>query len=152
MVLGYRSGISRANCGAAAAFPPPHRTLPMPRRTEPVFPVRRYWLVKSEPDVFSFDDLWAAPDRTTGWDGVRNYQARNFMRDEMKVGDGVLFYHSGAEPPGVAGVAEVVREAYPDPSALDPANSYRARRRRGSVNGSDEEPGGERMKASERRR
>jgi len=80
--------------------------------------------MKSEPDVFSFDDLWAAPGRTTCWDGVRNYQARNFMRDEMKVGDGVLFYHSGVQPPGVAGVAEVVREAYPDDSAFDPADSH----------------------------
>ena len=85
---------------------------------------RRHWLVKSEPDVFSFDDLMAAPGRTTCWDGVRNYQARNFMRDDMKVGDRVLFYHSGAEPPGVAGVAEVARAAYPDHSALDPADPH----------------------------
>ena len=85
---------------------------------------RRYWLLKSEPDVFSFDDLWAAPKRTTGWDGVRNHQARNFMRDDMRVGDGVLFYHSGAEPPGVAGLAEVVRTAYPDATALDPRHDH----------------------------
>ena len=85
---------------------------------------RRYWLVKSEPDVFSFDDLWAAPNRTTCWDGVRNYQARNFMRDEMKLGDGVLFYHSSAEPLAVVGTAEVVREAYPDHTALDPADPH----------------------------
>ena len=77
---------------------------------------RQYWLVKSEPDVFSFDDLLAAPDRTTNWDGVRNYQARNFMRS-MQVGDGVLFYHSNAEPAGVAGLAEVVRAGYPEPEA-----------------------------------
>ncbi|MFL5575223.1 MAG: EVE domain-containing protein [Gemmatimonadaceae bacterium] len=76
-------------------------------------------MIKSEPDAFSFDDLWAAPRRTTCWDGVRNYQARNFMRDEMKVGHLVLFYHSNAEPPAVAGVAEVVREAYPDHTAFD---------------------------------
>ena len=87
-------------------------------------PDRRYWLVKSEPDVFSFDDLWKSPKRTTGWDGVRNYQARNFMRDDMHVGDGVLFYHSGAEPPGVAGLAEVVRAAYPDPTALDSGHAH----------------------------
>jgi predicted RNA-binding protein with PUA-like domain len=87
-------------------------------------PDRRYWLLKSEPAVFSFDDLWAAPKRTTGWDGVRNHQARNFMRDDMRVGDGVLFYHSGAEPPGVAGLAEVARAAYPDPTALDPAHDH----------------------------
>ncbi|MEJ2503417.1 MAG: EVE domain-containing protein, partial [Gemmatimonadota bacterium] len=73
---------------------------------------RRYWLMKSEPNVYSIDDLEA--DGTTHWDGVRNYQARNFMRDDMKKGDRVLFYHSNASPPGVAGVAEVVREGYPD--------------------------------------
>jgi predicted RNA-binding protein with PUA-like domain len=85
-------------------------------------PERRYWLLKSEPDVFSFDDLLAAPGRTTGWDGVRNYQARNYMRDEMRVGDGVLFYHSNAELAGVAGLAEVAGAAYPDPTAFDPAH------------------------------
>ena len=89
----------------------------MPDRTDARAP--RYWLLKSEPNSFSFDDLWAAPKRTTHWDGVRNFQARNFMRDEMAVGDGVLFYHSSAEPVGVAGVAEVSREAYPDHSAFD---------------------------------
>ena len=78
---------------------------------------RRYWLVKSEPDVFSFDDLLAAPDQTTRWDGVRNYQARNYLRDEMQVGDGVLYYHSNAEPAGVAGLAEVVRAGYPEAEA-----------------------------------
>ena len=83
---------------------------------------RRYWLLKSEPDVFSFDSLLAAPDRTTGWDGVRNYQARNYMRDAVRVGDGVLFYHSGAEPAGVAGLAEVARAAYPDATAFDAAH------------------------------
>jgi predicted RNA-binding protein with PUA-like domain len=85
---------------------------------------RRYWLVKSEPDVFSFDDLLAAPDRTTCWDGVRNYQARNFMRDDMKVGDLVFFYHSSTEPAAIAGVAEVVREAYPDHTAFDAADPH----------------------------
>ncbi|HED64448.1 MAG TPA: EVE domain-containing protein, partial [Planctomycetes bacterium] len=70
-------------------------------------PKKQYWLVKSEPDAFSFDDLLASKDRTTMWDGVRNYQARNFMRDAMRVGDGVLFYHSNTKPPGVAGVCEV---------------------------------------------
>ncbi|HEY0971427.1 MAG TPA: EVE domain-containing protein [Gemmatimonadales bacterium] len=87
-------------------------------------PEPRYWLMKSEPSVFSFDDLMAAPDRTTCWEGVRNYQARNFMRDDMRVGDLVFFYHSSTEPPGIAGVAEVVREAYPDHTALDPASEY----------------------------
>ena len=85
---------------------------------------RRYWLLKSEPDSFSIDDLMAAPGRTTHWDGVRNYQARNFMRDDMKVGDLVLYYHSGAEPPGVAGIAEVVREGYLDHTALDPRDAH----------------------------
>ncbi|MFN7142726.1 MAG: EVE domain-containing protein [Myxococcota bacterium] len=82
----------------------------------------RYWLMKSEPDVYSIDDL--ARDGRTSWEGVRNYTARNWMRDDMKVGDRVLFYHSNAEPKGVAGVAEVVREAYPDPHALDPKSKY----------------------------
>jgi predicted RNA-binding protein with PUA-like domain len=80
---------------------------------------RRHWLVKSEPETFSFDDLLASPKRTTGWDGVRNYQARNFMRDDMKRGDPVFFYHSNAEPTAIVGVAEVAREAYPDHTALD---------------------------------
>ena len=85
---------------------------------------RHYWLLKSEPDSFSFDDLLAAPAQTTCWDGVRNYQARNFMRDEMKPGDEVLFYHSSTNPPGVVGLAKVVRSGYPDPSALDPGSHY----------------------------
>ncbi len=80
---------------------------------------RRHWLVKSEPDTFSFDDLLAAKDRTTHWDGVRNFAARNFMRDGMKVGDQVLFYHSSTNPQAIVGVAEVVRAAYPDHTALD---------------------------------
>jgi len=81
---------------------------------------RRYWLMKSEPDVFSIDDLRQAPGRTTCWDGVRNYQARNFLRDAIAVGDGVLYYHSSAEPPGIAGEAVVRRAGYPDPTAFDP--------------------------------
>jgi len=83
----------------------------------------RHWLVKSEPDVYSFGDLMADRDRTTEWHGVRNYQARNLLR-EMKKGDAVLFYHSSCEPPHVAGVARVAREAYPDPSAWDPRSEY----------------------------
>lgn len=82
----------------------------------------RYWLVKSEPGSYSIDDL--ERDRKTGWEGVRNYQARNFMRDEMQVGDEVLFYHSSAEPPGVAGLARVSRTRLPDRSALDPDSDY----------------------------
>lgn len=83
----------------------------------------RVWLMKSEPDVYSFADLMAEPTRTTCWEGVRNYQARNSMR-EMKVGDRVLFYHSRADPPHVAGLARVAREAYPDPTAWDPGSDY----------------------------
>jgi predicted RNA-binding protein with PUA-like domain len=81
---------------------------------------RNYWLVKSEPDCFSWDDLWRAPDRTTFWDGVRNYQARNTLRDQMKKGDLVLFYHSSADPKAIVGIAEVVRPGYPDHTAFDP--------------------------------
>jgi len=80
---------------------------------------RRYWLVKSEPDTFSFDDLLARPGRTTAWDGVRNFQARNFMRDDMKQGDLVFFYHSSTDPAAIVGIAEVAREAYPDHTAFD---------------------------------
>lgn len=82
----------------------------------------RYWLMKSEPDSYSIDDL--ERDGRTSWEGVRNYQARNFMRDDMRPGDGVLYYHSGAKPPGVAGVARVARAAYPDPTALDSGSPY----------------------------
>lgn len=84
----------------------------------------RHWLVKSEPSTFSFDDLLASPKRTTGWDGVRNYQARNHLRDGMKRGDLVFFYHSSTEPTAIVGVAEVAREAYPDPTALDPKHPH----------------------------
>jgi predicted RNA-binding protein with PUA-like domain len=80
---------------------------------------KRYWLVKSEPETFSFDDLLRAPDKTTVWDGVRNSAARNFLRDGMKLGDRVFFYHSMADPQAIVGICEVVREGYPDPSAFD---------------------------------
>ena len=83
-----------------------------------------YWLMKSEPDEFSIDDLAAAPKKTTPWFGVRNYQARNFMRDHMRVGDGVLFYHSSCEVPGIAGIARVASAAYPDASQFDRKSSY----------------------------
>ena len=85
---------------------------------------KRFWLAKSEPGTFSFDDLLARPDRTTFWDGVRNYTARNFMRHGMKLGDQVLFYHSNAEPSAIVGLCEVVREGYPDPTALDPNDPH----------------------------
>lgn len=85
---------------------------------------RRFWMVKSEPTTFSFDELWAAPKRRTGWEGVRNAQARNFLRDEMQVGDGVLFYHSSADPTGIAGLARVASEPYPDPTQFDRRSPY----------------------------
>ncbi len=83
-----------------------------------------YWLMKSEPDEFSIDDLVRAPAQTTPWFGVRNYQARNFMRDAMRVGDGVLFYHSSCAVPGIAGVARVASSAYPDATQFDPKSAY----------------------------
>ncbi len=98
----------------------------MPRRAAASVPrrlgSRAGWLVKTEPEVYSIDDL--ARDGRTGWDGVRNHQARNFMRDSMKVGDLVLVYHSNADPPGVAGLARVCGEARPDPTAFDPADPH----------------------------
>ena len=84
----------------------------------------RHWLIKSEPEEFSIDDLRDAPKRTSHWDGVRNYQARNFMRDDMQPGDRVLFYHSNCETPAVVGIAEVASEAYPDHTAFDPDDPH----------------------------
>lgn len=84
----------------------------------------KYWLMKSEPDECSIDDVLAAPDRITPWSGVRNYQARNFMCDEMQVGDGVLFYHSSCPEPGIAGLAEVASKAYPDRTQFDRKSDY----------------------------
>jgi len=83
-----------------------------------------YWLMKSEPDECSIDDALAAKDRITPWSGVRNYQARNFMKDRMKIGDGVLFYHSSCPEPGIAGLAEVASVAYPDASQFDRKSPY----------------------------
>lgn len=82
----------------------------------------RYWLMKSEPEEFSIDAL--AKKKTEPWNGVRNYQARNYMRNDMKVGDGVLFYHSNCDEPGVVGLAEIRSEAYPDPTQFDPKSDY----------------------------
>jgi predicted RNA-binding protein with PUA-like domain len=82
----------------------------------------KYWLIKSEPEVYSIDDL--EKDKKTYWDGVRNYQARNFMRDEMKKGDQVIFYHSNTEPPAAVGICEVVKEGYPDFTAFDPDDKH----------------------------
>lgn len=84
----------------------------------------QYWLMKSEPDEASIDDLAAAPQQTLPWTGVRNYQARNFMRDQMRPGDGVFFYHSSCPEPGIAGLAEVARRAYPDRTQFDADSPY----------------------------
>jgi predicted RNA-binding protein with PUA-like domain len=92
--------------------------------SKPAPPTQRFWLVKSEPDVFSIQDLAKAKNQTTYWDGVRNYQARNTLRDQMKAGDKVLFYHSNAMPPAIAGVARVVKEGYPDHTAWDPKSDH----------------------------
>lgn len=83
-----------------------------------------YWLMKSEPDAFSITDLYNRPERTEHWDGVRNYQARNMMRDEMNRGDQVFFYHSNCDEPGIVGIMEVVREGYPDFLAFDPEDQH----------------------------
>jgi predicted RNA-binding protein with PUA-like domain len=84
----------------------------------------KYWVMKSEPDVFGIDDLQARPRKTEHWDGVRNYQVRNMMRDEMRKGDLAFFYHSSCAVPGIAGIAKIVKEAYPDPSQFDPESKY----------------------------
>ena len=84
----------------------------------------KYWLMKSEPDVFGIDDLKNAPGKTEPWDGVRNYQVRNMMRDEMKTGNLAFFYHSNCKEPGIAGIMKIVREAYPDSTAYDPDAMY----------------------------
>jgi predicted RNA-binding protein with PUA-like domain len=84
----------------------------------------RYWLMKSEPGDVSIDDLAKMPNQTVAWYGVRNYQARNFMRNQMSIGDGVMFYHSNCKQPGIAGVAQVSTTAYPDATQFDPKNKY----------------------------
>ena len=84
----------------------------------------RYWLMKSEPDEFSIDDLARAPKQTTAWFGVRNYQARNYMRDDMRVGDHAFFYHSRCPEPGIAGIVEISRPSYPDATQFDPKSPY----------------------------
>ncbi|MFY9340980.1 MAG: EVE domain-containing protein [Planctomycetota bacterium] len=99
--------------------------MPSPRSrsaAEPKTRPRRYWLFKSEPTTYGFDQF--VKDRRTTWGGVRNYQARNLLRDEIAVGDGVLFYHSSAEPTAIAGIARVVKAGYPDPTAFEPKSEY----------------------------
>ena len=83
-----------------------------------------YWLMKSEPDSFSIDALYNRPNQTEHWDGVRNYQARNMMRDEMKLGDLIFFYHSNCDVPGIVGIMEIVKESYPDFTAFDPEDQH----------------------------
>ena len=90
----------------------------------PRFFTMRYWLLKSEPDEFSIDDLAAAKKRTTSWFGVRNYQARNFMRDQMQLGDRAFFYHSSCPEPGIAGVVEITAQAYPDATQFERKSPY----------------------------
>jgi predicted RNA-binding protein with PUA-like domain len=90
----------------------------------PIAGGRRYWLLKTEPTSFSFDDLWSSKNRRTAWSGVRNHQARNFLRDTMQPADLVLVYHSSAEPPGVAGIARIAGRARPDPTQFDPTDEH----------------------------
>ncbi len=86
--------------------------------------MRNYWLMKSEPQTYSIDDLYIAPNQTNAWDGIRNYQARNMLRDQMKIGDLAFFYHSSCILPGIVGIMEIVREGYPDFTAFDPKNVH----------------------------
>lgn len=115
---------SRSKKSWKQTYPKPRKGEAVPWGVMPRAPGQRlHWLMKSEPSVFSIDDLRAKPDSTSSWDGVRNFTARNFMM-QMKLGDLVLFYHSSDEPVGVAGIAEVVRESHPDLTAQDPASEY----------------------------
>jgi len=96
----------------------------MPKVNKAAQKDRQYWLLKSDPETFGFEELWNSPDRTTHWDGVRNFQARNYMRDEMKKGDLAFFYHSGGDAPAIVGIAEIAREGYPDHTAVDPKDPH----------------------------
>jgi predicted RNA-binding protein with PUA-like domain len=121
----------RGSDSPAATAKSAGRPSPAVRRTKlqiaPQAPARSpaaAWLIKSEPEVFSFDDLLAAPRQRTGWDGIRNYQVRNYLRDDLRVGDLLLYYHSNSQPPGIVGTARVVSPARPDPTQFDPASPY----------------------------
>ncbi|MEP7380314.1 MAG: EVE domain-containing protein [Gemmatimonadota bacterium] len=116
------SAKERAKKGAPVPAPlaPRFHRYRLPRTDDGV----RYWLLKTEPEVFSFADLERAPHQTACWDGVRNFQARNFLRDQMRVGDLTFIYHSNAEPTAIVGIARVVRAAYPDHTAFDPADAH----------------------------
>lgn len=111
------SGLAMLETGVARAI---HQPYPCSLQCYPM----NYWLFKSEPDTFSFDDLKARPGKREPWSGVRSYQARNYMRDEMRVGDLALFYHSSCPEPGVAGVMTVASESYPDPTQFDKSSEY----------------------------
>jgi predicted RNA-binding protein with PUA-like domain len=116
---------SKAAAARRASSLPSKSTAPSPDaapRSKNASP--RYWLLKTEAECFGFDDLARAPGKRTGWDGVRNYQARNFLRDSMSIGDLVLYYHSNAEPSGIAGIARIASAAYPDPTQFDPAAEH----------------------------
>ncbi len=117
-------GVAKAKSGKGPPVPAPLAPrffrYQLPRQGDGV----RHWLLKTEPESFSWNDLERAPDRTTCWDGVRNFQARNFLRDHMRVGDLAFIYHSNAEPTAIVGIARVVRESYPDPTAFEPAHHH----------------------------
>ncbi len=112
---------AKSSAAGSVAAPAKKWTLPAITRAEGE---RRFWLLKSEPEMFSYDDLERAVDRTTYWDGVRNNQARIYLRDQMKAGDGVLYYHSGGEEPAIVGVAKVVREGYRDWTAFEVGHEH----------------------------
>lgn len=112
--LTAQAGVPNKKCGLAAFFLIPARRSP--------FTNMRYWLIKSEPSAYSIDDL--VRDKTTAWNGVRNYQVRNFMRDQMRVGDRALFYHSSCEEPGIVGIVEVCKPAHPDETQFDRKSKY----------------------------
>lgn len=113
-------------CGWRATFSsdPLRSGIRSPSMPKSAAAVRRYWLFKSEPSSFSFDDLLRSKAQRTAWDGVRNHQARNFLRDQVQVGDGVLFYHSSADPLVIAGMCKVVKAGYPDASAFDRSDDH----------------------------
>jgi len=125
---GARKGVVRKGVATKRAATDDKQAAPKASWSLPRVPrkagERRFWLLKTEPDAFSYDDLRTSPDATTYWDGVRNFQARNYLRDELRLGDGVLIYHSGIDEPAIAGIAEVVREGYPDFTAFDSGHEH----------------------------
>jgi predicted RNA-binding protein with PUA-like domain len=113
-----------ALASGTSRHPEPGLDTPENQYQQPEDGTMNYWLMKSEPDVFGIDHLAALPGGRDHWDGVRNYQVRNMMRDDMKAGDLAFFYHSNTQPPGIAGIMEIVREGYPDHTAFDPESKY----------------------------